>query len=68
MKAQTKFEKLMREGIILSPESFSEDDKKQIESLTDDEVKALVNIRAKLGDEFLKKKSGGKQPGICIVF
>ena len=62
------FERLVEKGIILKPESFSQDHKEQINSLTADEVEALISIRAKLGHEFIQQKVGGKAPSIAIVF
>jgi hypothetical protein len=65
---ETKFDKLVKNGIIVTPESFSEDDKKQINGLDDAEVKALISVRSKLGDAFLKPKATGPAPSIAIVF
>jgi hypothetical protein len=62
------FDKLVSKGVILNPASFSDDDKKRIESLTPAEVDALISIRAKLGDKFLQEKAAGPTPAICIVF
>jgi hypothetical protein len=62
------FDKLVSKGVILKPASFSEDDKKRIESLTPAEVEALISVRAKLGDKFLREKAAEPAPGICIVF
>jgi len=62
------FDKLVSKGIILNPASFSEDDKKRIETLTPAEVDALISVRAKLGDQFLRDKATGPAPAICIVF
>jgi hypothetical protein len=66
--ANAKFDRLVSKGIILKPDSFSEDDKARINQLTPDEVEALISIRAKLGDEFLGKKATGASPSIAIVF
>jgi hypothetical protein len=63
-----KFDRLVSNGIILKPESLSEDDKQRIESLTPDEVEALISIRAKLGDTFLQQKATGPARSIAIVF
>ncbi len=63
-----KFDRLVEKGIILNPGSFSEGDKEKINSLTSDEVEALISIRAKLGDQFIQQKVTGKAPSIAIVF
>jgi hypothetical protein len=63
-----KFERLVSKGVILKPGSFSEGDKKRINSLTSDEVKALISIRAKLGSRFIRPKACGRSPSIAIVF
>jgi hypothetical protein len=63
-----KFDRLVSNGIILTPGSFSEDDKTRINSLTPDEVEALISIRAKLGDELIRQKAHGPAPSIAIVF
>jgi hypothetical protein len=62
------FETLVSKGIILKPLSFSEDDKNRINSLTPEEVGALISIRAKLGDDFLRTNTAGLAPSIAIVF
>jgi hypothetical protein len=63
-----KFERLVSKGVILKPGAFSEGDKKRINSLTADEVKALISIRAKLGSRFIRQKATGRGPSIAIVF
>jgi hypothetical protein len=63
-----KFDRLVSKGIILKPGSFSEGDKRRINSLTSDEVKALISIRAKLGSRFIRQKATGRGPSIAIVF
>jgi len=65
---ETKFDKLVKKGIIVKPESFTEDDKKRIDSLTPEEVEALISVRAKLGDTFLQQKATGTARSIAIVF
>lgn len=62
------FDKLVSNGVILNPASFSDDEKKQIEDLSDPEVDALISVRNKLGNNFLRKKATGPSPAISIVF
>ena len=66
--SKPKFDRLVSKGIILRPESLSEDEKERIDSLTPEEVEALISIHAKLGDTFLKPKVTGPAPSIAIVF
>jgi hypothetical protein len=63
-----KFERLAQKGIILNRDSFSEDDKQKINTLTPAEVEALISIRAKLGDQFIQQKATGPSPSMAIVF
>ena len=63
-----KFDRLVKKGIILKPRSFSERDIERINSLSPDEVKALISIRAKLGNRFLRPKACGRVRSIAIVF
>lgn len=65
------FDRLVREGLILSPEAFSDEEKKRIEQLTSAEVDALISIRGKLGKEFLEGKTtqyAGRPAAMAIVF
>ena len=62
------FDRLVQKGIILKPEKFTEGDKQKINTLTPDEVEALISIRAKLGDQFIQQKGAGPSPSMAIVF
>jgi hypothetical protein len=63
-----KFDRLVEKGIVLNPGTFSEGEKAKVNSLTSDEVEALISIRAKLGDDFIQQKATGRAPSIAIVF
>jgi len=63
-----KFDTLVKKRIILKPRLFSEGDIARINSLTSDEVKALISIRAKLGTRFIRQKTTGRTPSMAIVF
>jgi hypothetical protein len=65
---RSKFDRLVSKRIIIKPRTFSEGDKKRINSLTSDEVKALISIRAKLGSRFIRQKATGRSPSMAIVF
>ena len=62
------FDRLVQKGIILKPDKFTEGDKQKINTLTPDEVEALISIRAKLGSRFIRPKACGRSPSIAIVF
>ena len=62
------FDRLVQRGIILKPEKFTEGDKQKINTLTPDEVEALISIRGKLGEQFLQQKATGPNPSMAIVF
>ena len=69
--ASNSFDRLVQAGLILSPEAFSDEEKKHIEKLTSAEVDALISVRGKLGNEFLEKKtsqSAGRPAAMAIVF
>ena len=61
-------ERLERAGLIRSGHRFSEEDKRLIESLSEGEAEALINVKRKVGDEFLKRNAGGYSPPVGIVF
>ncbi len=66
--------KLTSAGLIAAGASFSDADQALLESLSDDEVNALISIKQKLPAEFLQRNcSGGPQaaaggPALGIVF
>jgi hypothetical protein len=65
------FDRLVKEGLILSPQAFSDEEKDRIEELTSAEVDALISIRGKLGKEFLKDKTSeypNRPAAMAIVF
>lgn len=64
-------QRLMDAGIIPGGFALSDSDQQVINSLTDDEVSALISIRSKLTPDFIQKlQSGGAQRGASmgIVF
>jgi hypothetical protein len=56
-------EKLMQAGIIGAGAALSEDDQKLINSLTDQEVSALISIKGKLTADFVQRNLGGGAAG-----
>ncbi len=64
-------DRLKKEGIIAHDADLSEHDHKVINSLTDDEVSALVSIKKKITPEFEKKhlaRKEGAPSSVGIVF
>ena len=51
----TNIERLTDAGVCTAGERFTEDEKKAIESLSHQEVDALISSKEKLGDDFIKK-------------
>jgi hypothetical protein len=64
MKAATSnLKKLQKAGLVHPETTMSEKHKALVETLTGDEVNALISVRKKLGDDFIKKTAkGGKFP------
>ena len=51
----TNIEVMQEAGLVAKKHKISEEDQKRLNSLSASEVKALISIRGKLGDTFLKK-------------
>jgi hypothetical protein len=62
------FERLERSGLIRTGHHFSEEDKRLLESLSQEEAEALISVKRKLGEDFLKRNTGGSAPALGIVF
>jgi hypothetical protein len=62
----SQVEKLQREGILSTPHQLHPEDEKKIESLTDVEVEALVKLKLKLGDDFIKRHRN-KNPSAMVI-
>jgi hypothetical protein len=59
-------ERLMQAGIISGGAALSQSDQDVINSLTDDEVSALISIKNKLTPEFAQKLASGGQRGAAV--
>jgi hypothetical protein len=53
-------------GLIRQGYTFTPEDDETLESLTTDEVDALIAIGQKLGTDFLNRNSGGDTHGILF--
>ena len=60
-------DRLMQAGIIAGGAALSQSDQDIINSLTDDEVSALISIKNKLTPDFVQRlASGGGQRGAAV--
>jgi hypothetical protein len=64
----TNLERLEQAGLITPGHDFSNDDLLLLESLSFDEVTALISVSAKIGADFLRRKVTGDNPPVGIVF
>jgi hypothetical protein len=61
--------KLLEEaGLISKDHEFSKEDRRLLESLSEDEVEALISIKKKLGENFFRRNTCGAYPPLGIVF
>ena len=51
----TNIERLTESGVCPASHQFDEEEKQAIESLSPQEVDALISSKEKLGDDFIKK-------------
>ena len=59
----TNIETMQANGLVLKKHKISEADQKLLNSLSASEVKALISVKEKLGESFLKKiHKGGRFP------
>ena len=59
--AKKNIEQLQHAGIIAKQHNLTADDQTRINSLTEQEVAALISAKNKLGDDMLKKTAKGGQ-------
>jgi hypothetical protein len=60
------FQRLSQAGLILSSAALSASDTQLINSLTPDEVSALISVKGKLGEEFLQQHLASRTIGIVF--
>lgn len=60
------FQRLSQAGLILPNAALSAGDMQLINTLTDDEVSALISVKGKLGDEFLQTHLASRTIGIVF--
>jgi len=50
---KSNVDRLIEEGIIAKDYALSDEDRDALEGLSDEELQALIDLRNKLGDEFI---------------
>ena len=56
---------LMSAGVVPEDHTLTDDDIGVIQSLSDDEVQSLVNLKQKLGDDFIQRN--GQNVANCFL-
>ena len=64
----SKIRRLVDAGLIRAGHEFSDEDQKLLESLSEDEVEALISVKTKLGEEFFNRNTDLAYPPVGIVF
>jgi len=64
----TNLERLEEAGMIRPGHQFSREDLLLLESLSHEEVGALISVKAKVGEGFLHRNVSGDHPPVGIVF
>jgi hypothetical protein len=60
------FQRLSQAGLILANAALSASDMQLINSLTSEEVAALISVKGKLGDQFLEQHLASRTIGIVF--
>jgi len=61
-------ERMKQAGLIKAGHRFSAEDYTLLESLTKEEIEALISVRTKVGEDFLHRNTSGPDPAVGIVF
>ncbi len=61
-----KIQRLMQAGLIAPNAVLSPADQQIINTLSDDEITALISIKGKVGDEFLQRNLASRTIGIVF--
>jgi len=68
MESPSKIQRLVDAGLIRGGHQFSDQDLQLLESLSEDEVEALISVKAKLGEDFFNRNTDLANPPVGIVF
>jgi hypothetical protein len=61
-------ERLAQAGLIHKKEKLADHEKQMVESFSKEEVDALISVKAKIKEDFVKKHAHGDSPTVGIVF
>ena len=64
----SNLDRLEKAGLIKPGSKFSKEDHRLLESLSHEEVEALISVKRKVGDDFLRRNTGGEDSPVGIVF
>jgi hypothetical protein len=68
MGSSSKIQSLVDAGLIRAGHQFSDQDRQLLESLSEDEVEALISVKTKLGEDFFNRNTDLAYPPVGIVF
>ena len=68
MKSPSTIQRLVDAGLIRAGHKFSKQDQQLLESLSEDEVNALISVKTKLGEDFFNRNTELAYPPVGIVF
>jgi hypothetical protein len=64
----SRIQRLVDAGLIRAGHQFSDQDRQLLESLSEDEVEALISVKTKLGEDFFNRNTVLAYPPVGIVF
>lgn len=68
MESPSKIQRLVDAGLLRAGHQFSDQDQQLLESLSEDEVEALISVKMKLGEDFFNRNTDLAYPPVGIVF
>ena len=68
MENPSNIQRLIEAGLIRAGHRFSDQDQRLLESLSEDEVEALISVKIKLGEDFFNRNTVLAYPPVGIVF
>jgi hypothetical protein len=68
MESSDNLKLLQEAGLLRSGYEFSAEDLQLLRSLSEEEVKALISVKRKVGEDFLNRNTCLAYPPVGIVF
>ena len=68
MGSPSRIQRLVDAGLIRTGHQFSDQDRQLLESLSEDEVEALISVKTKLGEDFFNRNTVLAYSPVGIVF